>query len=50
MVENYTKKNEKVIQNLTQYFYNKNINELEIQKYIENYQKCIPKINNQKFN
>ena len=39
MVENKTKKNIKEIQNLAKYFSNKNINQLEIKKYIENYKK-----------
>ena len=46
MVENYTKKNEKEIKNLTKYFCNKNINESEIKKYIENYSNQKNKINN----
>ena len=46
MVENYTKKNEKEIKNLTKYFCNKNINESEIKKYIENYSNQKNKNNN----
>lgn len=41
MVESKTKKNEKIIHDLVNYFYNKNINESEIQKYIDNYKNQI---------
>ena len=41
MVESYSKKNEKLIKNLTEYFRNKAINELETKKYKENYPKNI---------
>ena len=41
MVESKTKKNEKIIHDLANYFYNKNINESEIQKYIDNYKNQI---------
>ena len=41
MVESKTKKNEKIIHDLVNYFYNKNINESEIQKYVDNYKNQI---------